>query len=118
MRIITGTSNDEQVTARERELAEKIMQDIKFEEQVGRHMACHNRFRLNALRELEQKIEDVSAQLENLEDEKFVFEDTWNVKWDKRYENVVMLIIQQKAQDGEIPPEQNTPDGETSTDDS
>jgi hypothetical protein len=35
MRIITGTRNDELATARERELAEKIMQDPNFEELVG-----------------------------------------------------------------------------------
>jgi hypothetical protein len=41
MRIITGTSNDAVATAKERELAEKIMQVPNFEELVGRHMECH-----------------------------------------------------------------------------
>ena len=60
MRIITGTysSNDELATARERELAEKIMQDPNFEELVGWRMECHNRFKAIELLDLEPKIED------------------------------------------------------------
>ncbi len=63
MRIIIGTysSNDELATARERELAEKIMQDPNFEELVGWHMECHNRFRAIALPDLEPKNEDVNG---------------------------------------------------------
>jgi hypothetical protein len=55
MRIITGTysSNNALATARERELAGK---DPNFEELVGWHMECHNRFKAIALLDLEKKM--------------------------------------------------------------
>jgi hypothetical protein len=88
-----GTSYDELATAMIRELAEKIMQDLNFEDLVGRHMACHNRFKSNELRDLEKKIEDTSTRFEQLEDDRYHLEGTWNAaKWDTRHGKVVLRI--------------------------
>jgi hypothetical protein len=96
MRII-GISVDELATARERELADKVMQDPNFEELVDRHMECHNRFKSIALLDLEPNIQDMSTQLEQLGDEIDNFDDTWNTKWDTRHGKVVLRILEQMA---------------------
>jgi hypothetical protein len=49
---------------------------------------------------------------EQLENERYNFEDTWNVKWDTRHEKVVPRILEQKAEKREIPPEQKAQDGQ------
>ena len=92
------------MTARERAVAEKIMKDPNVEVQVGKHMDCHNRFKSNAWRALEEKIEHARAKLEALEDEQYLFEDTWNESWKKRHETVLMHFINKVAQEGELPP--------------
>ncbi len=48
MRIITGSSNDLQVTERERALAEEIKKDTRFVTQVSGHLGCHDRSKVRA----------------------------------------------------------------------
>ena len=43
MLIITSSSNELQVTERERALAEEIKKDTRFVTQVSGHLGCHDR---------------------------------------------------------------------------
>ena len=52
MRIITGSSNEMKVTARERAVAEEIMQDTRFVMQAEGHVGCHERSIVRAWDEL------------------------------------------------------------------
>ena len=76
MRIITGSSNDLQVTERERALAEEIRKDTRFVTQVSGHLGCHDRSKVRAQDELKEKIkhakeeaDKAKAHLEELEEE-------------------------------------------------
>jgi hypothetical protein len=106
MRIITGSSNDLQVTERERALAEEIRKDTRFVTQVSGHLGCHDRSKVRAQDELKEKIkhakeeaDKAKAHLEELE------EDSRNSKWDLKHEGFVMQFITRRAEAGEIPPE-------------
>ncbi len=103
------------MTARERELAEKIMKDPCFDDQEGRQLACHNRFRFKSWRELEGRIENAKEEVDRgsaqLKEEQNNFEDTWNEKLDKRHENFVTLFIKKGAQNKNGDPPQKLSEG-------
>ena len=76
IRIITGSSNDLQVTERERALAEEIRKDTRFVTQVSGHLGCHDRSKVRAQDELKEKIkhakeeaDKAKAHLEELEED-------------------------------------------------
>ncbi len=112
MRIITGTYNEAEVTGREKALAEKITEDTKFREQVGKHAACHDRQKLKYMEDLEEKLEDGHNEVERaklhvmkLEEELSNADEKWSAKWDARFEGFVTRFIELRAGDGEISPE-------------
>ena len=112
MRIITGSSNDLQVTERERALAEEIRKDTTFVMQVSAHLGCHDRSKVKAQDDLKEKIKRAKEEadkakehLEELEEKDADFEDEWKSKWELKHEGFVMQFITRRAEAGEIPPE-------------
>jgi hypothetical protein len=112
IRITTGSSNELQVTERERALAEEIKKDTRFVTQVSGHLGCHDRSKVKAQDELNEKIklatekaDQAKAHLHDLEVEAAKLEDEWDMKWDLKHEGFVMQFINRRAEAGEIPPE-------------
>jgi hypothetical protein len=56
MRIMTGTRNELQGTARERALGEEVINDPRLEMQASGHLGCHNRTSNNRLNWLRKQV--------------------------------------------------------------